>query len=193
MTSAVEMPSQELKVLMQAYQAGDAEAAGALIVRLSPALYRFFAANTGDRRHAEDLLQDTWLRIHKARHTYRPGEAVLPWVYSIARHARVDAYRRRRSERYEQTGASLPDVAEPTAGGHAFRDLPDIETMLAMLPESQREVISMLKISGLTLEEVARATSSSVGSVKQKAHRAYEKLRAALAAGGPAGRKAVAE
>ena len=53
----------------------------------------------------------------------------------------------------------------------------DLETLLAGLPESQREVIAMLKISGMTLEEVARATSSSVGSVKQKAHRAYEKLR----------------
>jgi len=49
-----------------------------------------------------------------------------------------------------------------------------------MLPESQREVIVMLKVSEMTLEQVARATSSSVGSVKQKAHRAYEKLREAL-------------
>jgi len=48
------------------------------------------------------------------------------------------------------------------------------------LPESQREVVAMLKISGMSLEEVARATSSSVGSVKQKAHRAYEKLRELL-------------
>ncbi len=52
--------------------------------------------------------------------------------------------------------------------------------MLATLPESQREVIVMLKVSGLSLEEVARATGSSVGSVKQKAHRGYEKLRAIL-------------
>src|ERR1019366_310142 len=48
----------------------------------------------------------------------------------------------------------------------------DLETILAHLPESQREVIEMLKVAGMSLEEVARATSSSVGSVKQKAHRA---------------------
>ena len=53
----------------------------------------------------------------------------------------------------------------------------DLETLLATLPESQREVIAMLKVSGMSLEEVARATASSVGSVKQKAHRAYRKLR----------------
>jgi RNA polymerase sigma-70 factor (ECF subfamily) len=61
---------------------------------------------------------------------------------------------------------------------------PDLEALLAQLPESQREVVAMLKISGMSLEEVARATSSSVGSVKQKAHRAYEKLRELLTAVG---------
>jgi RNA polymerase sigma-70 factor, ECF subfamily len=58
---------------------------------------------------------------------------------------------------------------------------PDLEALLADLPPSQREVIAMLKVSGMSLEEVARATSSSVGSVKQKAHRAYDKLRKGLA------------
>ena len=57
---------------------------------------------------------------------------------------------------------------------------PDLEALLAPLPESQREVIEMLKVAGMSLEEVARATSSTVGSVKQKAHRAYAKLRERL-------------
>ena len=55
-----------------------------------------------------------------------------------------------------------------------------MDTILAVLPERQREVIVMLKVSGMTIEEVARATSSSAGSVKQKAHRAYQKLREVL-------------
>ena len=56
----------------------------------------------------------------------------------------------------------------------------DFEELIAVLPASQREVVSMLKVSGMSLEEVARATASSVGSVKLKAHRAYEKLREVL-------------
>src|ERR1051325_10301581 len=160
---------------MEAYQEGDREAADALIESLSPALHRFFAAHTGDRRHADDLLQEAWLRIHRARHTYRRGEPLLPWLYAIARHVKVDAFRRRRFELYEQPLASVP---EPVAGrAETVRPRPDLDTMLACLPGSQREVIAMLKISGLSLEEVARATSSSVGAVKQRAHRAYEKLR----------------
>lgn len=164
---------------MVAYQNGDSNAANALIDAASPALYRFFAIHSGDRRHAADLLQEAWIRIHKARHTYQPGQPVMPWLYAIARHVRIDAYRKRRSERFEQP---LESVAEPSvAPSAAPASAPDLQALLAQLPASQREVVCMLKLSGLSLEEVARATSSSVGSVKQKAHRAYEKLRSLIA------------
>jgi RNA polymerase sigma-70 factor, ECF subfamily len=169
-------PDAELETLMVQYQQGDLGAAGELVTRLSPALHRFFMVQFVSRRYADDLLQETWLRIHQVRHTYRPGDAVLPWLYAIARHIRVDQYRKaRRVEDREQQVERLPDVVA------VERDRgPDIEALLAGLPESQREVIAMLKISGMSLEEVARATASSVGSVKQKAHRAYEKLRELL-------------
>jgi RNA polymerase sigma-70 factor (ECF subfamily) len=60
-------------------------------------------------------------------------------------------------------------------------NLPPFEVLMAALPESQREVLAMLKVNGLSIEEVARATSSTVGSIKQEAHRAYERLRKLLA------------
>ena len=106
-------------------------------------------------------------------------EPLLPWIYAIARYTKIDAYRRRHFERREETFATVPEPA--IAPDDRGRDLPDFEDLLRTLPESQREVIWLLKILGLKLEEVARLTSSSVGSVKQKAHRAYEKLRAVLA------------
>jgi RNA polymerase sigma-70 factor (ECF subfamily) len=73
---------------------------------------------------------------------------------------------------------SLPEQAASPATPP--QTTPDFEALVAVLPPSQREVVSMLKVSGMSLEEVARATSSSVGSVKLKAHRAYEKLRTVL-------------
>ena len=167
-----------LEELMAGYQDADPDAAAVLIDRVSPLLYRFFMAQVVSRRYAEDLLQDTWLRIHEARHTYRRGEPVLSWIYAIARHVRVDSYRKsQRIETHEQQMEVLP---ERSVRGRGPERGPDLEALLGALPESQREVVTMLKISGLTLEEVARATSSSVGSVKQKAHRAYEKLREIL-------------
>jgi RNA polymerase sigma-70 factor (ECF subfamily) len=173
-------PDAELESLMVRYQQGDLSGASELVTRLSPALHRFFMVQFVSRRYADDLLQETWLRIHEVRHTYRPGEPVLPWLYSIARHIRVDQYRKtRRTEVREQQVERLPEqtlVARDSG--------PDLEALLSNLPESQREVVLMLKVSGLSLEEVARATSSSVGSVKQKAHRAYDRLRELLTAAG---------
>jgi RNA polymerase sigma-70 factor (ECF subfamily) len=160
---------------MQRYQQGDPEAPGALVAAISPALLRFFRTLPVSREQADDLLQDTWLRIHRVRHTYRPGEPVLPWIYAIARRACVDGYRKtKRITTHETTMDELP---EPPAQAAPRDALPPFETLVAVLPNAQREVITMLKVGGLSLEEVARATSSTVGAVKQKAHRAYERLR----------------
>jgi RNA polymerase sigma-70 factor (ECF subfamily) len=161
-----------LDALMAGYQAGDFAAATALVECVGPQLHRFFLAQVASRADADDLLQETWLRIHRVRHTYRPGAPVLPWFYAIARRVRIDhhriAGRRQRLQEASHVEAALPrddDQAD------------DLEALLAPLPESQREVILMMKVAGMSLEEVARATSSSVGSVKQKVHRAYKNLK----------------
>lgn len=163
---------------MQRYQQADPDAPGALVAALSPALLRFFRSQVLNREQADDLLQDTWLRIHRVRHTYRPGEPVLPWIYAIARHVRVDGYRRSRRITMHETAMQV--LPERPSQGEPRSTLPAFETLVAPLPDSQREVITMLKVGGLSLEEVARATSSTVGAVKQKAHRAYERLRQML-------------
>ena len=120
------------------------------------------------------------MRIHQVRHTYRCGQPVLPWLYAIARNIRVDHYRKAfRTEGREQPLEPGYDIREVSPDRST--PAPDLEALLAGLPESQREVIAMLKVSGMSLEEVARATKSSIGSVKQKAHRAYDKLRKGLA------------
>jgi RNA polymerase sigma-70 factor (ECF subfamily) len=176
-------PDSNLEALMARYQRGDFGAATDLIGRVSPQLHRFLRAQSQSRTDAEDLLQETWLRIHKVRHTYRPGEPALPWFYAIARHVRIDHYRKsvRTAVGERQLEAMSREVATvPSESNHAD----GLDTLLAPLSESQREVIEMLKVAGMSLEEVARATSSSVGSVKQKVHRAYKKLRETMSAGG---------
>jgi RNA polymerase sigma-70 factor, ECF subfamily len=173
----------DLTSLMASYQQGDSSSATALIRRLSPQLHRFFLMQHISRRHADDLLQETWMRIHEVRHTYRLGQPVLPWLYAIARNIRVDHYRKaHRAQSREESLEEGFDVAQGPSESPV--EASDLERLLAALPESQREVIVMLKVTGMSLEEVARATSSSVGSVKQKAHRAYETLRKGFAATG---------
>ena len=161
---------------MARYQAGDIAAATALIDCVSPRLHRFFCAQLQSRADADDLLQETWLRIHRVRQTYRRGEPVLPWFYAIARHVRLDHYRKMsRAAARERSWEELSrQAAASTVEGER---LDELEALLAPLPRSQREVIEMLKVAGMSLEEVARATASTVGSVKQKVHRAYKSLR----------------
>ncbi|HUB19141.1 MAG TPA: sigma-70 family RNA polymerase sigma factor [Acidobacteriaceae bacterium] len=180
-------PDEDIERLMARYQQGDFAAASALIDRVSPQLFRFFAAQTFSRPDADDLLQETWLRIHKVRHTWRPGEPALPWFYAIARHIRVDHYRKSLrtatgERKLEAMAASSPLAPQPA-------DQADqIAALLAPLSAGEREVLEMLKIAGMSLEEVAGATSSSVGSVKQKVHRAYKKLRRTLSLAQKGGR-----
>jgi DNA-directed RNA polymerase specialized sigma24 family protein len=75
-------------------QQADPEAPRALIVALSPALLRLFRSQTAIREQADDLSLETWMRLHRVRHSYRPGEPVLPWVYAIARRVGIDGYHR---------------------------------------------------------------------------------------------------
>ena len=168
----------DLESWMIRYQQADPEAPRALIVALSPPLLRLFRSQTAIREQAEDLLQETWMRLHRVRHTYRAGEPVLPWVYAIARRVGIDGYRRtRRITAYESAMDVLPDKP---AHEETPNTLPAFHTLVAELPEAQREVVTLMKVGGLSLEEVARATSSTVGAVKQKAHRAYGRLRKLL-------------
>ena len=163
----------DLQKLMIRYQAGDFSAAEALIDHLSAQLRRLFVAETRNRADADDLLQETWLRIHRVRHTYRAGEPVLPWLYAIAQRVAVDHYRR--SRRAAARAVSLQEFAEAAIPEAAETD-DGLDELLAPLTRAQRDILVMLKVTGMSLDEVARATSSSVGSVKQKVHRAYRKL-----------------
>lgn len=165
---------------MTRYQRADSDALNELVRRISPPLLRYFGGSQVGRNDAEDMLQDCWIRIHRSRHTYRVSEALMPWIYAIARHTRLDAWRKqRRLESREVLVANVPERLHQTRP-EAPREQDGFDRLIASLPDAQRDVIVMLKVSGMSLEEVAKATSSTIGAVKQKAHRAYETLRRAL-------------
>jgi DNA-directed RNA polymerase specialized sigma24 family protein len=120
-------PDSELEKLMTRYQQGDFAAATALIDRLSPQLHRFFVVQSTCRGDADDLLQETWLRIHSVRHTYRSGEPLLPWLYAIARHIRIDHFRKtiRTATREHRRCTGFADDARTFAGEPARSDRND--------------------------------------------------------------------
>ena len=174
----------DLPGLMVRYQQGDPLAVEELVRWLSPHLMRFLASPGMAKSDIEDLFQECWIRIHRARQTYRPTEPLLPWIYAVARHTRLDAYRRKRRRESREVLVSEPPETTFLAPGAAQDESTGFGRLLTELPASQREVILMLKVSGMSIEEVARATSSTVGAIKQKAHRAYGTLRRILEKGG---------
>jgi RNA polymerase sigma-70 factor (ECF subfamily) len=171
----------ELRRCMVGYQAGDVAAIEELVRRLSPRLVSYFTGPVGHAMDVEDLLQECWLRIHRSRHTYRATDPLLPWVFAIARHTMLDD-RRRRSRRAARE-VLLREPPEPPSQVAAKSRVLDMDRLFEQLPPNQRDVLLLLNVAGMTMAEAARVTSSSVAATKQRAHRAYARLRAFLAKG----------
>ena len=83
---------------MAQYCAGDTRAFEQLYAQLGPKLYGFFMRSFNDQAVAQDLLQTTLLKIHRARGDFRPGALVRPWVFTVAARVRLDELRKRRHE-----------------------------------------------------------------------------------------------
>jgi RNA polymerase sigma-70 factor, ECF subfamily len=172
-----------LKELMVRYQLGEASAADELVGRLNRTLGRYLYATSLGAPNLDDMLQECWLRIHKARSSYRPGEPVMPWVLAIARHTRIDSYRKwkRTSAREIDIEPQLEELGRSPQGSWDRAIAAErLIAVMKILPEAQREVVVMLKLTGMSIQEVALATGSTPAAVKQKAYRAYQSLRKEL-------------
>lgn len=158
-------------------QHGDGLAYRALLDDLGPQLTRFLRRRLRDREDLADAYQDTFLAMHRARHTYRPLHPIEPWLFAIARNVAADYGRRwQRRTRYEILTENAPERGtEPT------REMAtELDTALRALPNLQREALQLLKFQGLSIREAAAQVGSTPGAVKLRAHRAYLALKAAF-------------
>ncbi len=168
---------------MDRYAAGDNAAFGLVYDALAPRLYGYLLRQTRDRARAEDLLQQTMLRIHRARDRFVPGAEVTPWAFAIARRLLIDTLRRGRREVLTDDGEPDPGPAtDPGADDRvAARELEvRLRRELDRLPASQRAAFELVKQEGLSMAEAAEVLGTTVTAVKLRAHRAYEALRTAL-------------
>ena len=173
-------------VAMERYAAGDDAAFEAVYDSLSGRLYAYLRRQVPDPQGCDDLLQETFLRMHKARGSFVTGAPVLPWAFAIARRLVLDRVRR---DRRAPPGRGDLDPDPVSLVGTADRPDQVVEARevarrlgraLARLPESQRTAFELLKQDGLTLAEAAEVLGVTVTAVKLRAHRAYESIRAAL-------------
>jgi len=163
---------------MVAYQRGDMEAFETLYTALRGALTGYLRVLARDAAVAEDLLQETFLQLHKVRNTYQPPRPVKPWVYAIARNVflmhRRAAYRRARHETIADE--TLPDVPVPPEI-ESLGDRETVQKALTRLPEGRRNPLVLHHMLGMSFKEVGAALGISEGAAKVRAHRALAELR----------------
>lgn len=178
--------SAALNARMEAVLAGDVRAFEGLYRALAPRVRGFLRGLCGDDRAAEDLTQTTFLKIHRARHTYQRGAPVEPWVFAIARRTWLD-HRRSRRRHPEDLSAdgTVPEPLVPDDAPEGFDRLDPavadaLQAGLAALPEAQREAVVLLKVEGLSVADAAQIVGVTPGALKVRAHRGYEALRKAI-------------
>ncbi len=182
---------------MNRYCDGDAGAFRELYSLMAPRLVAYLQRMCGERATAEDLVQQTFLKVHGARSAYVRDADPVPWMFAIARRTFLDEARRRKRARVQDSGGDgrLPEVAaamdgSPLAEARPATD-PDLVhaalDALSRLPPAQREALILTKMSGKSLAEAAAITGATAGAMKLRVHRAYVALRRALAALGAGG------
>jgi RNA polymerase sigma-70 factor, ECF subfamily len=172
---------------MARYAAGDDQAFDDLYAVLAPRLYRACVLLIGPVE-ADDLLQEVFLKIHRARDAFVPGGNVVAWSLAIARTTSVDRLRRRRRRELttdatviEQCIASDALSPECIARGQAFSA--KVGAALMMLSESLRSAYVLVRIEGLSCAEAAAVLGTTNNAIKQRVHRAQEALRTTVPRG----------
>jgi RNA polymerase sigma-70 factor, ECF subfamily len=170
-----------LRALMTAYQAGHLDAFEELYGLLAPPVRGFLASRPGMRVRAEDLTQETFLQLHRARHTYDAAYPVLPWALAVARNVwRMD--RRTASRRPNWDGAELPEVPVP-ADAEGYADRTAVRAALRQVAPGRREAVVAHHVWGWSFREIAARAGVRETAAKLRSSRGVAQLRALLRGG----------
>ena len=177
---------------MPLFQQGTVEAFDLLVGRYSERLSQYLYRFTKDMRRVEDLLQETFLRVYRNRHSYQPVARFSTWLYTIAGNLARSEYRKRKRRRTRSLQAQSRDGEEYeleipddtyAADIDAERDFQDQHIMAALseLPDKFREVVVLRDVQQLSYEEIADITGLPMGTVKSRINRGRTKLQGMLA------------
>lgn len=178
--------------LMLAFGRGDEAAFDRLFSRWGGRLLGYLQRLVADAATAEELVQETFLRVHRARRRYRAEARFSTWLYRIGTNLALNELRRPRQRRphasTDDDEAPLPLVAGgsgPELHAQARLAVKDVARALDALPERQRAALWLSAVEGLSYAEVASALDTSTRSVKSLVHRGRATLVARLASPGP--------
>ncbi len=149
-----------------------------------PRVYNFFRYRVGDGPVAEDLTSATFEKAWRARHRYRRDLAAFStWLFTIARNVAVDHYRQRRAMVPLEEAEHLPAGEGPEELAERRSDAERLAHLLSLLPERERELMSLKYGAGLTNRAIARLTGLSESNVGTIVHRTVALLRAGWSEG----------
>lgn len=183
------------EVLMAAYQAGNQAAFTELYERHGGSVYAFLARRVPNRALADDLYQEVFLRVHRARQTYDSSRPFRAWLFGIVHNLLIDSLRERgRTPRIQlldearSSGSDEIDVASPStspedeaSGREAARALGHA---VRALPADEATVLMLARIEGLSYEDIALVVGRSAAATKQLAYRALKRVRAEMTTAG---------
>jgi len=173
--------SERIAEAMVAYQAGDASAFDRLYAALGPVLRRYLQSLARDATRVDDLVQETFLQLHRARRTYDPTRPVVPWALAIARHVFLMECRTRR--RKGDLDAAELDLSIAAAGsGHdeAVIARERLQRGLSGLTPGTRRAVLLHHVQGWSFREVAQRLGINSAAAKLRASRGMHALRSRL-------------
>lgn len=193
-------PERSDEQLMLDFKAGDARAFTVLVGRHRQPLYNFVLRFVGHPQRAEDVLQETWLKVIRGSREYEPRARFTTWAFTIARNLCVDAARKERTRRTESLDVAAegaegearplmdalpgPDLNAPDRSAHNRRLQPLLVQAIGALPEEQREVFLLREYQGVGFREIADIVGVNENTVKSRMRYALESLRRQLAGHG---------
>jgi RNA polymerase sigma-70 factor (ECF subfamily) len=170
---------QRLRDLMVEYQAGRFEALDELHAALAPMLRRYLLGQSRDAAKADDLVQETFLQIHRARHTFNPEFPLTPWAMAIARHVWL-MHRRTASRRPWETDDVMEMALPVRAEAGSFAERTDVRRALGKVPASKRDAVIQHHLLGFSFKEIAERAGIAETAAKLRSSRGIAQLRSLL-------------
>lgn len=162
-------------VVIEAAANGDRRAIAEIVHLYQVPLWRFLRRLVLDADVAEDLTQDTFLRVFTHLGDFRHQSKLSTWIFQVARNLAID-HLRRRDRRPRLAGQEAPDRADPSTIG----EMSEINAALGALDENHREALLLVEVVGLTYVEAGIVLGVPAGTVKSRVHHARGALRAWL-------------